>query len=74
MESINIIEEAEDALEEEEDSEDVARGEDVTAAKEEVAEATMILQLQRTRDPVPEPTLEIQRSLTTTLIITLTIA
>ena len=74
MESINIIEEAEDALEEEDDSEAVDRGEDVTAANVEEDAATMTLQLQRTRDPVPEPTLEIQRSLTTTLIITLTIA
>ena len=74
MASITIIEEAEDALEEEVDSEDVGKGEDVTAANEEVDAATMTLQLQRTRGPVPEPTPEIQRSLTTTLIIILTIA
>ena len=54
--------------------EDVDKGEDVTAANEEADAATMTLQLQRMRDPVLEPTPEIQRSLTTTLIITLTIA
>ena len=69
MASITIIEEAEDALEEEDDSEDVDKGEDVTAANEEEDAATTTLQLQRTKDPVPEPTLATQR----TLIITQTI-